>query len=119
MRRLRVWIDYQPKIYTEIFKEVIQSFGLADVLTNTSAEPAPDASLADSECIDLVVISLDNLGRPELNWTPERLQNSKAIAFSPNGDYGLLRLPGKTYWQEIRPFGLKQLIELLLTTQPA
>lgn len=118
MRRLRVWIDYQPQLYTEIFKEVFQSLGLADILTVTPDESESNEVISDDDPIDLVVLSLDNLGLLEPERTPEHLRNSKTIAFSPKGDYGLLRSPGKTYWQEIHPFGLEQLIDLLSREQP-
>jgi hypothetical protein len=113
MPPLRVWIAYQPKIYTDVLKEAFQSQGLAEVITEASAHDDHPGSIPEYPGIDLVVLSLDNLGRPELGLTSERLQNSRLIAFSPNGDYGLMRSPGKTCWEEVHPFGLKHLLALL------
>ena len=113
MRHLRVWIDYQPQIYTDLFKEILQSMGLADVLASTPAETGSKSSYLESESTDLIVLSLDKLGQLDLTWTPERLHNSRMVAFSPSGEFGLIRRSGTTSWEEIRPFGLKQLIELL------
>lgn len=106
----RVWINYKPRIYTEILKHLFKSMGLIEAIED---DPASRAAKGREEEIDVVLLSLDYLGQPDLEIPGERLKKAKVIAFSPKGDYGLRRLPGKTNWEEIRPFGLKQLMDEL------
>lgn len=109
----RVWINYKPRIYTDIFKYIFSTMGLIEVV-----EISPDAQdfreMNEGKDIDVVVLSLDGLDHPDPDLPAERLKDAKVIAFSPKGDYGLRRMPGKTNWEELRPFGLKQLMDELV-----
>jgi len=109
----RVWINYKPRIYTDIFKYLFSTMGLIEVV---EAPPTGQdvRGMAEGKNIDVVLLSLDGLGQPDLELPAERLKEAKVIAFSPKGDYGLLRMPGKTNWEELRPFGLKQLMDELV-----
>ena len=113
MPPLRVWINYEPKIYTDIFKQVFLSMHLVEVVEETPADPGCNCSEGELKGVDVVLLSLDDLdpSKPELK--PEFLQHAKVLAFSPRGDFGLRRLPGRANWEEVRPFGLKQLIDEL------
>lgn len=107
----RVWINYKPRIYTEIFKHIFQSIGLVEIV---EFEPSNSGRFNMHEKnVDIVLLSLNSLEQPEIELPIERTQNAKVIAFSSKGDYGLKRLPGKTNWEEMRPFGLKELIDEL------
>jgi phage terminase large subunit-like protein len=114
MSRLRIWISYKPKMYAEIFKEVIQATGQAEVVVGLPVESGAAGAQQGQEYEDVLILSLDGLDLPELNLTPERSKAVKVIAFSPNGERGLMRMPGKSSWEEIRPFSVKLLIDLLL-----
>jgi hypothetical protein len=61
-----------------------------------------------------VLLSLDGLGQPDPEVPAERLKGAKVIAFSPKGDYGLRRMPGINNWEELRPFGLRELMDELV-----
>jgi len=113
MPPLRVWINYEPRIYTDIFKEIFRSMQWVEVVDEAPADPGCKSSGEDLNRIDVVMFSLDRLdqSRPEL--TPEFLQHAKVLAFSPSGDFGLRRMPGRPDWEEVRPFGLNQLIDEL------
>jgi hypothetical protein len=71
--------------------------------------------LGKGKDIDVVLLSLDGLGNPDPDVSEECLKDAKVIAFSTKGDFGLRRMPGKTNWEELRPFGLKQLMDELVT----
>lgn len=104
MARTRVWIDYHPRLYTDLFARIIRSLDVADVL-----DQPPQA--ARQECpVDVVVVALDSDGQPDLNLSLDTLPSTKVIAFSANGEVGLRHMPGCSGWEEIRPFGLKQFV---------
>jgi len=109
----RVWINYKPRIYTDIFKYIFTNLGLIEVVEIPPA--GQDFREIDvGEDIDVVLLSLDGLGQPDPEIPAERLKDAKVIAFSPKGDYGLRRMPGKTNWEELRPLGLRQLMDELV-----
>jgi hypothetical protein len=112
----RVWINYKPRIYTDIFKYLFTTMGLIEVV---EIPPAGQdfREISVGKDIDVVLLSLDGLGQPDPEVPAERLKEAKVIAFSPKGDYGLRRMPGKTNWEELRPFGLRQLMDELLVEQ--
>ena len=109
----RVWINYKPRIYTDIFKYLFSTMGLIEVV-EISAASQDLREVNGGKDIDVVLLSLDSLGQPDLEIPADRLKEAKVIAFSPKGDYGLRRMPGKTNWEELRPFGLKQLMDELV-----
>jgi hypothetical protein len=113
MPKLRVWINYQPRIYSDILKEVLRTLALIDVVeVSTGARSAEENPIS----VDIALLSLDGLRQPELDLLPDRLREAKVIAFSPKGDFGLKRLPGRNNWEEVRPFGMQQLFEELAST---
>jgi hypothetical protein len=115
MLRPRVWVNYQPKIYSDILKQAIKSIGLVQVVEGSPADHRKKAAGEEIDQIDVVLVSLDILGLSEIELMIGRDLQSKIIAFSPSGEFGLRRLPGNKNWEELRPFGLKQLIEELST----
>jgi len=112
----RVWINYKPRIYTDIFKYLFSTMGLIEIVEILpTGQDFREAS--SGKDIDVVLLSLDGLGQPDLEVPAERLKEAKVIAFSPKGDYGLRRMPGKSNWEELRPFGLKQLMDELVVAE--
>jgi len=109
----RVWINYKPRIYTDIFKYLFTNLGLIEVV-EISPAGQDFREIGARKDIDVVLLSLDGLGQPDPDVPAGRLKGAKVIAFSPKGDYGLRRMPGKTNWEELRPFGLTQLMEELV-----
>ncbi len=110
MPPLRVWINYEPRIYTDIFKQVFQSMNLVEVVEEDPADPDPKSSGDGQKGVDVVLLSLEGFDQSTPELKPEFLQRAKVLAFSPRGDFGLRRMPGRANWEELRPFGLKQLI---------
>jgi hypothetical protein len=115
MTTARVWIQYHPRLYLELFTRVLKSLEPVEVIGHahpSSCHWLPEG--IDTNQIDVILIPLDEQGHPELGSLPVPLPESKLIAFSPKGDRGLRRLPGRTDWEEIRPFGLVQLVREVL-----
>jgi hypothetical protein len=115
MLRPKVWVNYQPKIYSDILKQAFKSIGLIEVVEGSPADYRMKAAEEDKNQIDVVLVSLDSIGLSEIEQMTGMVLQSKVIAFSPSGEFGLRRLPGNKNWEELRPFGLKQLIEELST----
>ena len=111
MPRPKVWVDYQPKIYSDILKQAFKSIDLVDFVEERPMESGAEGASS----IDIILISLDALKGMEIEVMPEGVLQSKVIAFSPSGEYALRRLPGAMSWEELRPFGLRQLIDELST----
>lgn len=120
MTTSRVWIQYHPKLYLELLTRVLKSLEPVEVVG--SSHPSTSFQLSDGidpNRIDVILIPLNEQGRPELEALTAPLSKTKLIAFSPKGDLGLRLLPGKTDWEEVRPFGLVQLVrEVLGGTRP-
>jgi hypothetical protein len=115
MTTSRVWIQYHPRLYLELFTRVLISLEPVEVVG--SSHPSSSYQLSESidpNQIDVILIPLNEQGHPELEELPVPLSKTKLIAFSPKGDRGLRRLPGRTDWEEVRPFGLVQLVREVL-----
>jgi hypothetical protein len=107
----RLLINCKPRIYADLFRSIFQSLARVEIV-----EIAPQRSQSiqgsDEEVeVDVIVLSLNVHGQPESDLANGLLQKAKVIAFSPEGDFALRRLPGRCDWEEIRPFGLDQLIQ--------
>ncbi len=107
----RILIDYKPRIYTDLFKNIFHSVGRVEIV---EALTQGCNSSDNGDGPDVIILSLDVHGQPESSLPLEQLQNARVIAFSPKGDYGLRRLPGESTWEEIRPFSLECLIHEVL-----
>jgi hypothetical protein len=111
MTTRRVWILFEPQIYCDLFSRILQAAGLMEII---SAEPEQGRLQEGGKVqatVDVIIYSLDNQGEPELAKLPEPPPEAKLLAFSPKGDFGLRRMPGEKYWEEVRPFGVSQLIQ--------
>lgn len=110
MKNSRVWINYGTKLYTDLITSLLRSHGQVEVVEFPANDPY---TLAHIPC-DVIIFSLDSSGKPDLKLLPRAMPDAKLVAFSPSGEYGMRRLPGKGEWEEIRPFGIAQLIQEVL-----
>ncbi len=121
MSTSRVWIQYHPRLYLELLTKVLKSLEPIEVVGYS--HPSSSHWLSkdiDSDNIDVILIPINEQGYPELEALPFPFPETKLIAFSPKGDRGMLRLPGRVEWEEVRPFGLVQLVrEVLDNSRPS
>lgn len=111
----RVIIFYKPRLYTDLFTRLFQCLDTVEVVDiNCPDVPADLWQVDGGNGIDVIVCSLDEEGGPDLEYLPARLPDAKLVAFSPVGDSGFRRLPGSSEWEEVRPFGLRQLVKEVL-----
>lgn len=116
----RVLILYEPQLYSDLICDLIEQLGLVDVIeiktkNGSSANLLPE----EKEDIDVVLLPLDNKGEPKVSLLPDLMPMAKLVAFSPDGSFGMRRLPGENTWAELRPFGLLQLVVEVLQANPA
>lgn len=118
MTNTRVWLLYEPVIYSDLFQRIFEHLGSVHVVNmlnhqmDKTITPKPDPG-----CVDVIIVSLDEAGQLPLGLLGEVYEDAMVLAFSPNGDRGLRRRPGRNNWEEIRPFGLADLIfEVLKST---
>ena len=121
MTTARVWIEYHPRLYLELFTRVLKALEPVEVVGYSHPSSSQRLSeVLNPNQIDVILIPLDEQAHPELASLPVLLPETKLIAFSPRGDRGLRRLPGRTDWEEVRPFGLVQLVrEVLGDSRPS
>jgi hypothetical protein len=115
MTTSRVWLQYHPRLYLELFTRVLKSLEPVEVVGYS--QPWLSHQLSDGidpNQIDVILIPLNEQGHPEMEELPVPFPKTKLVAFSPKGDRGLRRLPGRTEWEEVRPFGLVQLVREVL-----
>ncbi|HJS19822.1 MAG TPA: hypothetical protein VJ785_13830 [Anaerolineales bacterium] len=111
MNAARVWILFEPRIYSDLITRYFQSFKWVEVvIAETYVKPSVENLQTIEDAIDVIILPLTDPGTPAIHLLPADFQNSKIIAFSPSGDCGLLRFPGDVIWRRIVPFGLKQLV---------
>jgi hypothetical protein len=107
----RVWILYEPKIYADLFKRVLQLSGVTEVVEPCQVEyPSPSGTIEKCDEIDIVLLPLDECGQPKVSLLPAEMPEATLIAFSPDGDLGMRLLPGRHTWEIIRPFELAHLL---------
>jgi hypothetical protein len=107
----RVWIQYEPRLYSEAFVRLFELSGTVEIVL-TEPENGDEVSRepADWGEVDIAVLSLDDHGCPEIDSLPKAPPHAKVLAFSPVGNYGLRRLPGCNEWEVLQPFGVDELI---------
>jgi len=112
MPKSRVWIHFNPQLYADIFKQIIQSTELVEIVESSPLEHRQSlAEGAVEEKVDLVILSLETGNQSEIAHLAEKFPGSELVAFSVMGDYGLRRKPGENFWEEVRPFGIQQLMQ--------
>ena len=111
MKSLRVWINYRPRLYMELFKKAFETIGQIEVVKlNDLLTSSHQGGFIGWENVDIMITSLDRDGQPDMELIPDPLPEVKIVAFSPRGDYGLRHMIGELNWEEIRPFGWNQLV---------
>ncbi len=118
MSNPKVMICYSPRLYAELFISVLKTLcgiEIIDADHESFVEGIPKSSRPDA---DIIILSLDDDGRPTMEQLPAYTPRSKVLAFSPTGNIGLRRMPNSIAWEKISPFGLDQLIREVITTSP-
>ena len=111
MKSLRVWINYRPRLYMDLFKRAFEAIGQIEVVNlNELLTSSTERGFIGWENVDVVIMSLNQHGQPDMELVPDPLPDTKIIAFSPRGDLGLRHVIGGLSWEEIRPFGWNQLV---------
>ena len=112
MENLRVCVVYLPWLYTDIFQQLFQRFEHVTIIENQYQDLHPHIKRKMSwDQADILILSLDSQGSPEIELHPQQMQKTLLIAFSPHGDYGLQRRPNESHWEIVRPFGFEQLLQ--------
>lgn len=111
MAKARVTILYEPLIYADLLRGIFEELGTIEVTraVDQTADPF-DEGLSPEEAVDVIFLPLDEEGKPRIEILPEPQPRAKLLAFSPDGKRGLRRMPGESSWQELRPFGLADLM---------
>ena len=103
-----VCILYKPQIYLDLFALVLGSNSSIKIVDLNDENPFNGRGTRGN--VNIVLLPIDPEGQPELALLPFPIPNATILAFSPQGDRGLRRMPGDDHWIEIRPFGLDQLV---------
>lgn len=111
MTNARVWILFEPAIYADLFQGIFEGLERVEVIRTIDPgdHPANETCLQEGN-IDVIVLPLDEQGQPRTEMLPDLDLRAKVVAFSPDGKRGLRRLPGENCWEEMRPFGLADLL---------
>ena len=111
----RVWILYEPQIYADLFKRVLQLPGVTEIVEPFQVEyNSLSGKIGECDEIDIVLLPLDEGGQPKVTLLPMEMPEATLIAFSPDGDLGMRLLPGRHTWEIIRPFELVHLVLAIL-----
>jgi hypothetical protein len=106
-----VWILYEPAIYADLFQCIFERLGIVKVIREVEPEDkSTEKAHLQQEMADVIILPLDDHGRPKTEMLPHPNPRAKLLAFSPDGEKGLRRLPGNNSWDELRPFGLSDLL---------
>ena len=115
MSNPRVLIFYSPRLYAELFSSVLKSLCGIEIIESNHD---PSSLMSGRSEPDIIITSLDDRGRPDVDILPPQAPKSKVLAFSPTGKIGLKRMPDSKQWEEISPFGLEQLIREVIYLSP-
>lgn len=112
MPNVRISIYFQPPLYVDLLKAVIQTLGKIEFVDwPRETGYGYQAENVASEIPDLIISSLEwrKFERLEPPFGPNK--TTKWIALSPHGDLGYTRAAGSKTWIKVSPFGMTQLIE--------
>lgn len=111
MKKLNVWVNYQPQIFSDLFTQLLQHIGNGH-LPEDYLECHNQINNGDInwEEVDIIVLSINERGKPILEELPKPLPKAKYIAFSPYGDWGMRRMPEAKRWEKLKPFGMDRLL---------
>lgn len=113
MNKRRVSIRYKPRLYADLLDKIFRSYRGVLLIENGQAEAhsGPDST----ECVDVVILSIGRQEELEQELYPAPPAQAKIVAFPVQGNIGYRRMPGKKYWEKIVPFGMRQLLDEVLT----
>jgi hypothetical protein len=116
MPATRIYLQYEPKLYSDLIQQLFQDIGQEVILSKEEYnQDLVRRSENEKDCNEIVLLSLEDGEFPPGDRPEELLPHAKIIIFSPNGELGYRRLPGEKSWQEIRPFGLAELLYEVLS----
>jgi hypothetical protein len=95
---VRVWIVFSPHLLADVLDRLMRELPAVTVVPHLAGD------------IDVIVLPLDDRGRPEMDLLPRPVPAAKLVALSPAADRALIRVPGVVAWEEVRPFGLRDLL---------
>jgi hypothetical protein len=112
----KIYLHYEPKLYSDLIQQVFQNIGQEVIVGIGDAESNSRRLVMDKpECGEFLLLSLENLEVPLGDQVTNLMPDATIIAFSPSGEFGYRRLPGETKWEEIRPFGIAELLNEVLS----
>ncbi len=117
--RKKVSVHCQPQLYTDLFKSILRSISVIGVVEDdphpsTSDSNQDPPNMADRRGVDVLLVSLDDHGRPDIDNLDD-FPHAKIIALPVDCDYGYVRLPGETRWEQVWPFKLSDLLYEILS----
>ena len=96
--KTQVWIAYAPHIFREALTSSLSHIDEVEIVEN------------HSDNVDIAIFRLAETGQLQDFFRHKSLPNAKMIVFSPRGDHAFIRLPGQSSWNDVRPFGMDQLV---------
>lgn len=114
MATTRVWILYKPTIYADLFQFLFESIDAVEVIRSVNIDI--ENRCLENSGVDIILLPLDEDGRPSCEEIEQRYPDAKVLAFAPDGERGLRRKPGKKTWDLLCPFGLSDLMFEVMQT---
>ena len=112
----RIYLQYEPRLYSDLIQQLFQSIGQEVIVGISRGEDYPVHLITtEQDCGEIVLLSLEDAEEPPGDQLVNLMPHAKVIAFSPHGKTGYKRLPGETSWEELRPFGLAELMNEVLS----
>jgi len=112
----RIYLQYEPRLYSDLIQQFFQSIGQEVIVWISRGEDYPVHLITtEQDCDEVLLLSLEESEEPPDDQLMNLMPHAKVIAFSPHGKFGFRRLPGETSWEEIRPFGLAELMYEVLS----
>lgn len=113
MLKRRVSIRYKPRLYADVLDKIFRSCRGVLLVESGLQEAAHNLDL--NEPVDVVILSISRQEDLEQELSPAPPAHAKVVAFPIHGNIGYRRMPGKKYWEKIVPFGMRQLLDEVLT----
>ena len=112
----RIYLQYEPRLYADLIQQLFQSIGQEVIVGISRGKDYPVHLITtEQDCDEVLLLSLEESEKPPGEQLLNLMPHAKVIAFSPHGKFGFRRLPGETSWEEIRPFGLAELMYEVLS----
>jgi hypothetical protein len=111
MRPYQIGIYLSSRLYVELLTRIIQMHHEVEIINlpawslSTAGEKT---SLKDEP--QVVILPMLDRAHNAFEWAPKTYPRAKLLLFGEKGSTGYLRSPDKHHWEEIRHFGLKDLL---------